>query len=371
MPSTIKNGIIAAINVSPDGMTFITMGGMNKGAISAKNNVLDASFFAQGDDAMHNFGGLPDGSLSIGGDWLSGDPGQAQLLSRILDGGDLYTQLLSDGVLGYKVKGLLSQLALKGTTTGKVTVDGTIEFNGQPTTVTDSIHHSASQHSPIAGHFATLKTDIAPVTMAAEACVQVGTSQTYRISSAAHEILDPRTAVVVKDSGTAVAAASIAMIDFLFGKVTFVAGYTPTGAITIDGKYIPTVTVLTATEFSVTAKRAMLDKTALGSAWMEKLSGPLSVDLSFKSLAEPTDEYSTGLSMWADFNAATPKLAQIDLNGAGTAGVIRSWQIYSGLTKDIAFGGIQSSSLTGVLARMQPTHPTAIAYRTAFSIDTP
>ena len=47
----------------------------------------------------------------------------------------------------------------------------------------------------------------------------------------------------MKDNGVTVAAANIASIDYLFGQVTFVGGYTVTGPVTMDASYIPTATI--------------------------------------------------------------------------------------------------------------------------------
>lgn len=371
MPPNVFAGYRPAVNLSSDDATYVTTGGINKANWAPKRATLDASHFAQGDNAIHSIMGVTDGQATLGGDWLYSDAGQAKLLAQFFAGGDLFTEVLSDGVKGFKVKALASQIALKGTMSGKVTLDATLDFNGAYAAVTDSIHSGSSAQQPLAGNVTTLNNDVAVVTMTAEACTQVGSTQTWRITNTAHERIDPRTTINVKDGGVTVDPANIANINVLFGKVTFIDAFTPGGAITIDGKYVTVAPLLVVNEWGFTAKRAMLDRSSMGDSFMRKIAGLLSADLSIKSMSEPTDEYSTGLEVWTDFIAGTPKLVQIDLNGAGTAGVIRAWMNFPTLTKDMPFTGIQSTSLAGTFAHMQPVHPTALGYTSALSIDAP
>lgn len=77
-----------------------------------------------------------------------------------------------------------------------------------------------------------------PTTFTAEATTSLG-SDAYQVTDADKRIWDPNTAIVVNDNGSPVDAADIEELDFLFGIVTFVSGYSPLGAITVTGKYLP------------------------------------------------------------------------------------------------------------------------------------
>jgi hypothetical protein len=63
---------------------------------------------------------------------------------------------------------------------------------------------------------------------------------TYQITNAAKRVLDRATVPTVLDNAVAVSDANIQWIDYLFGRVKFIAGYVPTGPITITGNYLPT-----------------------------------------------------------------------------------------------------------------------------------
>ena len=89
-----------------------------------------------------------------------------------------------------------------------------------------------------AGFKASVKRAGNPTPFTDEAMTQVGSTQTYRIVDTDKEVWDFEDIVVIKDDGTEVAAANIAEIDPMFGRVTFVAGYTVTGPITVTGSFL-------------------------------------------------------------------------------------------------------------------------------------
>lgn len=111
-----------------------------------------------------------------------------------------------------------------------------------------------------AGYEAVIRKTGTPVPVTDEATTLV-TGKTYRITNAAHRILDPGTTVVVEDNNVAVAAANILNIDYLYGMVTFQAAYTPTGPITITGAYVPTTRVCGANEWTLTQTAGNVDVT--------------------------------------------------------------------------------------------------------------
>lgn len=72
-------------------------------------------------------------------------------------------------------------------------------------------------------------------------------------------MFDRTATFVVKDNAVTVASNNILSFDYLFGMVTFTSGYTPTGPITISGKYLPMTQVAKAQSFTLTQTAAVND----------------------------------------------------------------------------------------------------------------
>jgi len=117
-----------------------------------------------------------------------------------------------------------------------------------------------------AGYVATLKRAGTSTAMTGEAMTQVGATQTWRVTAAAKNVWDRSAAFVVKAGGTPVAANNIESIDYLFGRVTFVSGYTPGGAVTVDGAYLPLQTVGCSNGFTLTQTANAIDETCMDTA---------------------------------------------------------------------------------------------------------
>jgi hypothetical protein len=116
-----------------------------------------------------------------------------------------------------------------------------------------------------AGYVCTIKKSGTPTTMTDEAMSLVS-GKTYKITDAAKACIDLDTAVVVEDNASPVAAADILNIDYLHGRVTFAASYTPTGPITITGKYLPLSTLGTSQSFTLTQTAAEIRTTTFAIA---------------------------------------------------------------------------------------------------------
>ena len=100
-----------------------------------------------------------------------------------------------------------------------------------------------------AGYLAEIKSaDGTPTAMTDEAMSQVS-GQIYQVDDATREIWDRSSAVTFEDNSVAVAAADIESVDYLFGRVTFVSGYTVTGPVTVSGNFIPTSTLARANAY--------------------------------------------------------------------------------------------------------------------------
>jgi hypothetical protein len=107
----------------------------NKVSFAPKRNMLDKTFFSQGDAAKHKFAGLADGQIQVEGLYDSGDTSQALLMTQFNNGGDFWFQALWNGVNGHQVQGIVSDFKIDSSVPDAVKFTATIEFNGIPTAV--------------------------------------------------------------------------------------------------------------------------------------------------------------------------------------------------------------------------------------------
>lgn len=82
--------------------------------------------------------------------------------------------------------------------------------------------------------------------------MSVEDGQTYIIDDFIKSLWDFDLEVTVNDNATPVDPSDIAEVDYMFGRVTFVDTYTPTGPITVDGSYLPTSSFGCANDVSLT-----------------------------------------------------------------------------------------------------------------------
>jgi len=102
-----------------------------------------------------------------------------------------------------------------------------------------------------AGYVATIKQQGASTVFTDEATTNTAGLE-YQITDTTKRIWNRAVGITVEDNAVAVAAVDIESIDYLFGKVTFVVGYVPTGAITVTGEYYPTTALGRANGFTLT-----------------------------------------------------------------------------------------------------------------------
>lgn len=153
----------------------------------------------------------------------------------------------------------------------------------------------------------------AAVSFTAEATTSLGSSR-WQITNTAKRIVDPSVAVTVKDTGVAVAA-NLWTFDYLFGIVTFV-GYTPTGAVTVDGSYLPnTATPTECKAVEINAKADLTDVSVFEAGYHQKLITLLDLDGSLDRLVLPLDDLdgvtagTQSIKSWQD--AGTPKVLDV------------------------------------------------------------
>lgn len=122
-----------------------------------------------------------------------------------------------------------------------------------------------SYYKGFAGYVAKILKQGASTAMTAEATTLV-TGKTYQITNALHRIMNRNVTTTVLDNAIAVSAANILNIDYLFGRVTFVGSYTPTGPITITGAWFATTVVGCANSFTLTQTSEAIDTTCMDTA---------------------------------------------------------------------------------------------------------
>lgn len=169
----------------------------------------------------------------------------------------------------------------------------------------------------VAGYAATLKQQGTPVVMTAEAMSLVS-GKTYQVTAAAKRVIDYFSTVTVLDNAVD-HTADVVSIDYLFGKVTFAAAYTPTGPITITGKYVPMSTIAKGRSFNLNMTAAELDKTVYESAqanggWRTFDYGLRTVSMDMSGIFDVTNGAATAL------RARTPLV--IECSPDGTANTL-------------------------------------------------
>ena len=111
------------------------------------------------------------------------------------------------------------------------------------------------------GYLAEIKKVGTPVSFTAESMTLIS-GKTYQIDDSTKEIWDRSEVTMdILDTAASVAAADILNIDYLFGRVTFVASYTPGGAITATGKSFPVAAIGKANTYSMTMTAESIDET--------------------------------------------------------------------------------------------------------------
>ncbi len=111
------------------------------------------------------------------------------------------------------------------------------------------------------GYLAEIKKVGASSTFTAESMTLV-TGKTYQIDDAAKEIWDRGEGTFdILDAASPVAAVDILNVDYLFGRVTFVAGYSVTAPVTVTGASFPTAAIGKANTYSMTMTAEAIDET--------------------------------------------------------------------------------------------------------------
>jgi hypothetical protein len=168
-----------------------------------------------------------------------------------------------NGVTWLTFPGNSGELTSEGTEIDD-TIFGASYSSGQPGMIAWNIS-SNGLYKGFAGYIADLYMSGTTTAMAAEPMALVS-GKTYQVTNTAKRTFDPAVALSFFDGGTPISAANILNVDYLWGRVTFVGGFTPAGAVTVTGNYLPLATIARANSFTLTQTANAVDDTDFVSA---------------------------------------------------------------------------------------------------------
>lgn len=198
----------------------------------------------------------------------------------------------------------------------------------------------------ISGYLATIKKGGTPTTLTATACTQIGSSKSYQITDATKQVLDTATTVIVKDAGVD-HTADVLSIDYLLGIATFKSAYTPGGAITITGKYLPMTNLGKAMTWDLKQTADTIETTDLGTAqanggYSTFEPGLRTVTMSLKGF------YDVTAALRALVNNRSQVIIEINPDGGGKS-LCRGFFKASGDSQTGAVGALEEESTDFVL----------------------
>lgn len=157
-----------------------------------------------------------------------------------------------------------------------------------------------------AGYQATVKKTGAStgLTGGGEATTLVST-RVYQITNTAKRVIDPATALTVKDGASDVTA-QVQDIDFLNGIVTFKNSYTVVGAITVTGNYLPLASLCKLRGFTLTMQADAVNNTDNCTAqsnggYMTSFAGMRTAKLEAQGIYDSTNAFVAALNARSTF----------------------------------------------------------------------
>ncbi len=189
---------------------------------------------------------------------------------------------------------------------------------------------------PIAGHRAAVKVSGDATPMTDEACTSLAANK-YQVTSTAKRILDPDTALTVKDNAVPLAVGDYT-VNYLFGIVTKASGNF-TGPVTISGKYLSVLTIAEGVSVSISSQRAELETTVFGDTDRKYMPGLKHAEGEIEGLALPTDDLDPGaqvVTLDALRDNGTRKLLDVTLDPDAPK-YWRGWVLFPGLDQVAKF----------------------------------
>jgi hypothetical protein len=124
--------------------------------------------------------------------------------------------------------------------------------------------NSNALYKGFAGYIVKLMKGGTPIAMTNEPMSLVS-GKTYIITATTKQFIDVATTIAVKVA-TVNQNANVEQINFVTGEVTFKPAFTVSGAVTIDGAYIPTTAIAGAKTFTLTQTATAVDETDIPTA---------------------------------------------------------------------------------------------------------
>lgn len=207
-----------------------------------------------------------------------------------------------------------------------------------------------------AGYLAEIKKPGTPTTFTAESMTLVA-GLTYQIDDATREVWDRTEATMdILDNAVTVAAADIESIDYLFGRVTFVTGYTPTTPITCTGEYFPMTVIGRGNTYSLSMTAESIDETDFQTAQANSGNRIFSPGLRTVAL-EIGGIYDSTENSKADLTARTELIIDIDPAGDGSA-IARGFFKLATTSQAGAVGALEEETLNFTLTvPVEETNP--------------
>jgi hypothetical protein len=134
--TTAAAGYTATVSTSTDGSTYhqVTLStDMKPGGV--KNDMLDRTYYGQGDRQKRRSAGLKDNSGTFKVDYLQSDARVQEIIAAGEGGTDFWIQVLYDGTNGWKAKGIIESYDVAPPINGKVEVTFTWLPNADKTSV--------------------------------------------------------------------------------------------------------------------------------------------------------------------------------------------------------------------------------------------
>lgn len=172
-----------------------------------------------------------------------------------------------------------------------------------------------------------------------EPCSKLTANTVYQVTDAAKRLLDPAIALTVQvdadgagAGGYVTADPSTYTVDYLHGRITFLADQGASAVVRVSGNYLPTVAIAGVTEVSYTAQRDVLDDTTINNAdgVRTKRLGLGDCSGSFTLLELLTYDHDPGagsLKLQDYFDGATPLLLEKETGGKK----FRAWVLLEAL----------------------------------------
>lgn len=202
--------------------------------------------------------------------------------------------------------------------------------------------------SAIAGWRGVLQETGAAVPVTGEACAFVsGTdpNKVYQVTNAARHVWDPTVAVTIKDGGVAVGAANYSF-DFLSGTITFI-GHTVTGAVTVDGSYLPVIAVAQVRKSSLKLNHNQLDCSNFDDAtgWRAYTQGVAGGSVDVEMLSMPSAQFDVDVGgQFTYLNSGRRKV--LILGDTSNTKKWRLWMLEANLQQDVDVMGLVTANMT-------------------------